>query len=152
MRRQQPGNCAPGACPFRPCALPTARIPVGRDLYAGCTARDHATCFRWPACTGDRLNASITPSMIGRSVGKKPSEPRKEKPCFGDQAPAFDPNNARRLGDSLLKPVHDSPSFCGEEDRFETDACATEQRQRQIQQQRYQVQHCPLGHCLAAGI
>ena len=118
-----------------------------------CGLHDTGPCHLLPlaCCTGERLNASITPSMIGRSVGKKPSEPKKGKPCFGDQAPAFDSSNARRLGDSLLKPVNDSPSFCGVEDRFDTDACATEQRQRQLQQQRYQVQHLPAGRLLPSG-
>ena len=82
------------------------------------------------------MTASI--GMIGRSVGKKPTRPSKEK-HFGDDEPAYASANVMGLGEDLLRPQQDAPAFCGEHDRFQTDACASERRQRQLQQERYQV-------------
>ena len=80
------------------------------------------------------------PGMIGRSVGPKPARPAK-KSLFGDQAPAFAPENVPQLGDSPVAPKH-GPAFSSGQEHFQTDACLAELQHRQLKQQRQQVGNC----------
>ena len=76
--------------------------------------------------------------MLGRSVGPKPARPSKE-PHFGDQVPAFSPDNVPRLGENVLQPQQGSPAFSGGREHFQTDAERAEHQQRLAKQHTYQV-------------